>query len=138
MKTIKLIAAAAVAFAALQAPLATAAYPDEDSAVSKNFKQVGRTLRGLRSAETAEDVAEILTKVKKFSEKASALTPTIMAEGSDSEKEYKEGMKKFIAQVDKALKLAKDGDKDGALKIAKTFTKAKKDAHKHFNVEWRR
>ncbi|MDM3872440.1 cytochrome b562 [Porticoccus sp. W117] len=120
------------------APNSFAAFPDEDSVVSKNFKQVGRALRGMRSAETAEDVAKILKKVKKFSSKNRDLIPTIMVEGTPQVGEYQKGMDEFLAQVDKALALAEAGDKDGATAIVKKFRDIKKGAHDHFNVEWRK
>ena len=137
-RIVSTFSAIALLFSFSYAPLSSAGIPDEDSVVSKNFKQVGRTLRGMRSAETAEDVAVILKKVKKFSTKNRDLVPTIMVEGTPVVDEYKKGMDKFLAKVDEALALAEAGDKDGAMKIVKEFRDIKDDAHDHFNVEWRK
>ncbi|WIO74636.1 cytochrome b562 [Porticoccaceae bacterium LTM1] len=132
---IKLLSAAALLGTFAIAPTTYAAKPAEDSVVSKNFKQVGRTLRGLRSAETADDVAKILTKVKKFSEKNRDEIPTVLGANSPKLADYTKGMDNFIAKVDEALKLAEAGDKDGAMKIVSTFRETKQKAHKHFEVD---
>lgn len=137
-KALQLLSATAL-LAAFTLPTASfAAIPDEDSAVSKNFKQVGRTLRGMRSAKTAEEVADILTKVKKFSVENRKLIPTILDKDSPLMEDYKKGMDNFIAKVDEALKLAQAGDMEGAQKLVKGFRDIKDKAHDHFNVESRR
>ena len=137
-KALQLLSAVAL-LATFTLPTASfAVYPDEDSVVSKNFKQVGRALRGMRSAKTADDVAKILAKVKKFSVKNRDLIPTVLDAQSPLLADYKKGMDDFIAKVDEALKLAEAGDFDGAQKVVKGFRDIKMDAHDYFNLEWRK
>ena len=137
-KIIKTVTAIALSSALLQAPFSFAAFPDENSVVSKNFKQVGRALRGMRSAKTAEDMVDILGKVKTFSVKNRDLIPSILDKDSPMMADYKKGMDDFIAKVDEALQLAEAGDFAATQKAVKGFRDIKMGAHDHFNVEWKK
>ena len=125
---------AAVTCAVLATP-AFAVLPDEDSAVSKNFKSIGRELR---SVGKIDDAAELVETLETFHATLTANrkeVPSFMEPGTEMYAEFQNGIDEFIAEVDKALALAKGGDLDGAKSIAGSFRDFKEKYHEHFEIE---
>ena len=127
---------ASVVFAvALLATPAQAVVPDEDSAVSKNFKSVGRELRSLGNisdpAEMVEKLETFLTTMRANREEM----PSFMESGTEQYADFQNGIDELIAEMEKALVLAKAGDLDGAKGVASGFRDIKEKYHEHFDIE---
>ena len=62
---------------------AHAVEPDGDSAVSQNFKKVGRSFRGLRNAKTAAELLPIFQGARSALEDNKSEVPSFMETGTD-------------------------------------------------------
>jgi soluble cytochrome b562 len=124
----------AVACAVLATP-AYAVIPDEDSAVSKNFKSIGRDMR---SVGRISDLPEMIATLEKFHAAVSANreeVPSFMEPDTEMYTDFQNGIDEFIAEIEKALALAKGGDLAGAQDVAGGFRDFRRKYHEHFNIE---
>jgi len=114
---------------------ATAVVPDENSAVSVNWKKIGREMRSMARI---SDAAELSALMDQFHAAATAnLTeiPSFMEEGSQQHIDYVKGVENFIAKVEEAKALADAGDLDGAKAITATFRDIRTKSHDYFELE---
>lgn len=112
-----------------------AVVPDEDSAVSTNFKKIGRDMRSLGRISDAAELSALMTK---FYDAVSAnLTevPSFMEEGSEAHMDFKKGIEDFLAKIEEAKALADAGDLDGAKAITATFRDIRTESHEYFELE---
>ena len=126
--------ATAVAVTFIATP-ADAVEPDENSAVSKNFKSFGRDLRSLRKISDQDELVAFLEKAHSAVTANRSEVPSFMEAGTDQYAEYQDGIDEFLTKIDSALALAKAGDVDGAKEIASNFRKVKDKYHEHFDIE---
>ncbi len=132
LKNILIATAAAVTFIA--AP-AHAVVPDEDSAVSKNFKSFGRDLRSVRKMSDQDELVAFLEKAHAAVTANRSEVPSFMEAGTKQYAEYQDGIDEFLTKINSALALAKSGDVDGAKEVAGGFRKIKDKYHEHFDIE---
>jgi len=127
-----------VIVALIAAVIATPVYavvPDEDSAVSKNFKSIGRELRSLgRISDPDEMVAKLETFHKTLVANREEV-PSFMEAGTEQHAEFQSGVDEFIGKVEAAIALAKAGDLDGAKEVASGFRDLKEKYHEQFEIE---
>ena len=109
--------------------------PDEDSAVSQNFKKVGRSFRSVRSAKTAEELLPIFESARQALVANKSEVPSFMEEGTEQYDEFQKGLDDTIARLDEAIALAQSGDFEGALEKFNSFRGAKKEYHDKFELE---
>lgn len=109
--------------------------PDEDSAVSKTFKKIGRTLRGIRDAKTADELAEILRKARGLAVENRENVPSFMQQDTDEYAAFQEGMDDFIGRIDAALSAAEAGDMNAAMEKLGAVKDAKDEFHEKFELE---
>ena len=126
---------AGIAACVIVASPSLAVVPDEDSAVSKNFKAVGRELRSFGQI---SDQGEMIEMLEMFHTKLTANrgeVPSFMEAGTEQYAEYQEGIDEVLGKVEAALALARSGDLDGAKDIVSGFRDMKKKYHDHFEIE---
>ena len=129
-----IIGSVVVAIALLATP-AYAVVPDENSAVSQNFKSVGRELRSLgRISDPAEMVEKLETFLATMHSQRDEV-PSFMETGTEQYADFQNGIDELIAEMEKALALAKAGDLDGAKEVASGFRDIRRKYHEHFNLE---
>lgn len=126
--------ATAVAVTFFAAP-ADAVVPDEDSAVSKNFKSFGRDLRSVRKMSSQDELVAFLEKAHAAVTANRSEVPSFMETGTPLYAEYQDGIDEFLTEIESALALAKAGDLDGAREIASGFRDFKEKYHEHFEIE---
>lgn len=114
---------------------AHAVKPDEDSAVSKNFKKVGRSFRGIRDAKTSADLIEILQTARAAMVANKDEIPSFMEAGTPELQEYIDGLDDTIGRVDKAIALAEADDFSGAMAQFDDVRGAKDEYHDKFELE---
>ena len=120
---------------ALVAAPAHAVVPDENSAVSKNFKSVGRELRSLGRISDASEMAEKLEGFIATMKSNREEVPSFMEKGTEQYADFQNGVDELIAAMEKALALAQAGDLDGAKEVASGFRDIRQKYHKHFDLE---
>lgn len=125
---------AVIIVAVLSSPV-HAVVPDEDSAVSKNFKSIGRELRSLGKISDADEMIEKLETFHATLVRQRDEVPSFMETGTEQYAEFQNGVDEFIGKVEAALALARAGDLDGAKEAAKGFVDLKKKYHEHFEIE---
>lgn len=129
---------AALITAALSLVLSTsvnAVEADGNSAVSKNFKTVGRSLRGLGSAKSADDLVKTLAPIREAVVANKDEVPSFMTEGSEEFQAYQDGLDDFIGRIDEVIELAEGGDLDGAMAKASSLRDVRNEYHDKFNIE---
>lgn len=132
LRKLAFFVALAMAFVSFQS---FAVVPDGDSAVSTNFKKIGRDMRSLGKISDAAELSALMTK---FYDAVSANlneVPSFMEEGSQAHIDYKQGIEDFLAKIEEAKALADAGDLDGAKAITGTFRNIKTESHEYFELE---
>jgi soluble cytochrome b562 len=112
-----------------------AVVPDEDSAVSRNFKAIGRELRSFGQISDQNEMVEML---EMFHAKLNANrkeVPSFMEAGTEQYAEFQDGIDEVLGKVDAALALARSGDLEGAKDIVSGFRDMRKKYHEHFEIE---
>ena len=112
-----------------------AVVPDSDSAVSNNWRIIGRELRSLGQV---SDAAELSALMDTFLEAATANldeVPSFMEAGTDLHQEYIKGVEFFISKIEEAKALADAGDVEGAQAVAATFRDIRTESHDFFELE---
>jgi soluble cytochrome b562 len=109
--------------------------PDENSVVSKNFKDIGRTLRGLRKADNSQDIIAALEKIKAISVKNRAEVPSFMSAGTKEFTKYQEAMDSFVQTVDEVIAGVDSGKITSGRAAQKKLGGEKKHFHKEFDIE---
>lgn len=112
-----------------------AVVPDEESAVSQNFKKVGRSMRGLRDAKTTADLLEILRPARVAAVANKDEIPSFMEEGTPQLQEFHDGIDDLIARIDAAIVLAEADDLEGAMAQMQEVRGARKEYHEKFELE---
>lgn len=112
-----------------------AVVPDGDSAVSQNFKLIGRDMRGLGSISDAAEMSEMMAKFHGAISGNLTEVPSFMEEGSEAHMDFKKGIENFLAKIEEAKALADAGDLEGAKAITATFRDVRTDAHEYFELE---
>ena len=124
--------------AILNFTLSVAAYavePDGDSAVSQNFKKVGRSFRGLRSAKTSADLLPILQDARAALVDNKNEIPSFMEADSEQLQTFIDGIDDTIGRLDKAIALAEADDYEGAMAAMSAVRDAKAEYHEKFEIE---
>jgi len=114
---------------------AQAVKPDGDSAVSKTFKQLGRSMRGMRNVKDSEGLLVLLTDMRELAVKNRENVPSFMQPETDAYGEFQAGMDDFIARIDAAIEAAESDDFDGAMKLMRDIRGAKSEYHEKFELE---
>ncbi|MBX2848720.1 MAG: hypothetical protein KTR16_10390 [Acidiferrobacterales bacterium] len=109
--------------------------PDGDSAVSQNFKKVGRSFRGISGAKTAEELLEILQTARESLVANKDEVPSFMEADSPQLQEFIDGVDDTIARLDKAIALAQADDYEGAMVQFQEVRGAKDEYHEKFELE---
>lgn len=112
-----------------------AVQPDEDSAVSQNFKKVGRSFRGIGGAKTAAELLPILQTAREALVANKDEIPSFMEADTPQLQEYIDGVDDTIARLDKAIALAEADDYDGAMAQFQEVRGAKDEYHEKFELE---
>lgn len=132
---IRSIALGVASLALLFASSTYAVVPDEDSAVSNNWKLVGREMRSLGGI---SDAAEFAAVMGRFHEAATANldeVPSFMEAGTEAHADYLRGVEEFIAIVESAKALADAGDLDGAQGKVQALRDSREEWHTYFDLE---
>ncbi len=108
---------------------------DGNSAVSQNFKKVGRSLRGVRDAKTAPELLSILQTVRAAVVANKDEVPSFMEAGTPQYQEFQDGLDDAIGRIDKAIALAEADDYDGAIAQFEDVRNARNDYHEKFEIE---
>ena len=121
-----LAAIVAVSVPAFNAPEAHAVKPDDDSAVSKNFDNIGREIRRLRNVGDQAAMEEMLTKVRAMAAENRTGEPSFIKKDTPEYAEYQKGVDELLARMDELLALAKGGKWEDAKVQAQVFMKEHK------------
>lgn len=132
LRKLTLIAALVAAFVAVPS---YAVEPDGDSAVSQNFKLIGRDMRGLGNISDAAEMSEMMAKFHGAVSGNLTEVPSFMEEGSEAHMDFVKGIENFLAKIEEAKALADAGDLDGAKAITATFRDIRTDSHDYFELE---
>ncbi|MDG1734019.1 MAG: cytochrome b562 [Thalassotalea sp.] len=132
---IPLIALTFMTSVTISTPVHAAQKVDKDSAVSTNFKDIGRTMRKLRRAKTGKDVAKNLEKIKKLTVKNSNLMPSFAPQGSAELKTYKTEVDKMIEGIDTMIAQANAGELTKGSDALKQLKTLKEDGHKALDMK---
>jgi len=114
---------------------ASAVVPDKDSAVSKNFKDIGRSMRNLRKANDSQDIIESLEKIRVITIKNRELVPSFMKAGSKEFSKYQEAIDSFVKTIDKTMSAVDRGEITSGRVAQKKLGSEKKSFHKEFDLE---
>ncbi|MGJ8692927.1 MAG: cytochrome b562 [Thalassotalea sp.] len=114
---------------------ATAVVPDEDSAVSKNFKDIGRSMRGLGKADNSQDIIAALEKIKAIATKNRKEVPSFMKADTKEFTKYQEGVDSFVETINKTIAAVNKGDITSGKQAQKKLGADKKKFHKEFDLE---
>jgi soluble cytochrome b562 len=132
---IPLIALTFMTSVTISTPVHAAQKVDKDSAVSTNFKDIGRTMRKLRRAKTGKDVAKNLEKIKKLTVKNSKLLPSFAKEGSEELKVYQTGVDEMLDGINAMIVQAKADELTSGADAVKQLKVLKEDGHKSLDIE---
>lgn len=114
---------------------AHAVEPDGDSAVSQNFKKVGRSFRGIGDAKTSAELLTVLQTARVSLVANKDEIPSFMEAGTPQLQEYLDGLDDTIGRLDKAIALAEADDYDGAMAQFDDVRGAKDEYHEKFELE---
>lgn len=115
--------------------VASAVKPDEDSVVSKNFKDIGRSLRNLRKLDSSQDIIEALEKVKAIAIKNRTEVPSFMKAGTEDFTKYQEGIDSFVEKIEETIVAVDSGEITSGRAAQKKLGAQKKHFHKEFDIE---
>lgn len=122
-------------FSLLVSTPVSAVEPDSDSAVSKNFQNVGRQMRGMRNIKTSADMLEALQTMRASAVANKDEVPSFMETGTEQYQEFQDGLDDFIGRLDEAIALAEAGDLDGANGLMQNIRGARNEYHEKFEIE---
>lgn len=114
---------------------ASAVVPDKNSVVSKNFKDIDRSLRSLRKAEGNEEMITALNNIHAIALKNREEVPSFMKAGTKAFTDYQQGMDQFIKAITKTIAAVNEGKIKTGKAAVKKLGKIKKKFHKEFNLE---
>ncbi|WP_068547064.1 cytochrome b562 [Thalassotalea crassostreae] len=139
MKLFALSLASTLLFTTLSFSISTPSYAanvaDDDSAVSKNFTDIGRSLRKLRREKNPEKIVNLLTKIKDIANANMDLVPSFMTEGDKEFVIYQDEMKKMTNLIDELVIKVNNGDIKSGADVVKELTTLKKSSHKKVDLE---
>ena len=113
----------------------SAVVPDENSVVSKNFKDIGRSMRGLGKAKSSQDIIEALEKIKAIAIKNRKEVPSFMKAGTKEFTKYQDGVDSFVETIDKTIAAVDKGEITSGKQAQKKLGADKKKFHKEFDLE---
>jgi soluble cytochrome b562 len=130
----KLINLGVAAIFAFMATLPIAAYAQDDSEVSSNFKQMGRTMRSLTSLE-GQELADAMIGIRQYLVANAELVPS-MLEGKSAEEiaEFQDGINYALGMYDSAIGLAEAGHNGGAQTVIAQLGDFRGDMHEKYGV----
>lgn len=131
----KLLPLTLIALTLSFANTASAVVPDEDSVVSKNFKDIGRSMRGLRKANNSQDIIEALEKIKTIAIKNRTEVPSFMKADTKEFTQYQEGVDSFVETIDKTIAAVDKGEITSGKVAQGKLGADKKKFHKEFDLE---
>lgn len=108
---------------------------DEDSYVSKNFKDIGRTLRKLRREKNPKKIVSELQKIKKISNKNIELVPSFMSAGSKELDIYQQEINKMNTLIDDLIEKTNSGEIKSGAEVVKILGKFEDSAHQKIDLE---
>lgn len=142
-KLLKLGAVAAIAFA-VSLPISSYAQPaggarggasEDDSAVTANFKNVGRAMRGFARLE-GDELAEAMGEVRQYLVGNGDLTPDLLAGSSAAEVAgFHADLKYALGLFDAAYVLAGEGESDSAKVLIAFLDSFHDEMHEKYGVE---
>ena len=129
-KILNLCVATAFAFAATM-PISSFA---QDSEVTSNFKQMGRTMRSLNSLE-GQELADAMKGIREYLVANTMLTPSVL-EGQTAEeiREFQDGVTYALGMYDAAIALAEQGHNGGAKAVIAAIGDFRGNMHDKYDV----
>lgn len=129
----KLLNLGAIAIFAFAATLPVVSYA-QDSEVTANFKQMGRTMRNLNSLE-GQELADAMLGIRQYLVANAELTPSVLEGKSDEEiTDFREGVMYALGMFDAAIALAEQGHNGGAKAVIAAIGDYRSGKHDFYGV----
>ncbi len=129
------IAIVSALFSLAVASSSHARVPDEDSAVSENFKKIAREMRSMDRVGDAAEFSEMMGRFHAAAVANLDEVPSFAEKGSDLYADYIRGVEEFIATIESAKALAVAGDLVAAKAAADGLRDARSEWHDYFEFE---